>query len=121
LPFFEAAFNSSTKEGETQTMTLEDVESGVFGLLVNWLYTQKAEDAEEPYVKVEKLAKLWIFAQRCIMPTLRNDALTRIPETLACYVEMRITDTEDTNEWYPAPLGATIFEDINAWTQLYTQ
>jgi hypothetical protein len=40
-PFFEAVFNSSMKEGQTQTMTLEDVESGAFGLLVNWLYTQK--------------------------------------------------------------------------------
>jgi hypothetical protein len=44
-------------------MALEDVESGVFGLLMNWLYTQEVEDAEEPYVKVAELAKLWTLSQ----------------------------------------------------------
>jgi hypothetical protein len=62
-PFFEAEFNSLMKEGRTQTMALEDVESGVFGLLMNWLYTQEVEDAEEPYVKVAELAKLWTLSQ----------------------------------------------------------
>jgi hypothetical protein len=62
-PFFKTAFNSLIEEGRTQTMTLEDVEIGVFILLVNWLYTQKVEDAEEPYVKVAELAKLWNLAQ----------------------------------------------------------
>jgi hypothetical protein len=46
------------KEVQTKKMTLEEAESGVFGLLVNWLYTQKVEDAEDPYVKVAELAKL---------------------------------------------------------------
>jgi hypothetical protein len=32
-PFFHAVFNSSFEEGRTQSMTLEDVESGVFDLL----------------------------------------------------------------------------------------
>ena len=34
-------------EGQTQTIRLEDVESEVFGLLVNWLFTQKIELEDE--------------------------------------------------------------------------
>jgi hypothetical protein len=48
------------------------------------------------------------------MPALQNDALTRIPETLVCYVEMKSTDVEDMKVWYRAKLGAKINEDINA-------
>lgn len=39
-PFFDAAFNSQLSEGQTQSMTLEDVDSEIFALLVDWLYLQ---------------------------------------------------------------------------------
>lgn len=42
-PFFRAAFEGSFSEAESQTMTLEDVEPKIFGLMVDWLYTQKVE------------------------------------------------------------------------------
>jgi hypothetical protein len=72
------------------------------------------EDAEEPYVKLAELAKLWTLAQRFIMPALQNDATTQVPETLNYYIELR-TEAEDAEEWYPAELGATISKDINTW------
>jgi len=63
---------------------------GVFGLLVNWLYTQKVEDAGDPYVRVAELAKLWTLAQRFIMPALHNNSMTRISETLNYYAESEL-------------------------------
>jgi hypothetical protein len=41
--FFKAAFESSMTERQTQAMRLEDVDSDVFGLLINWIYTQRVE------------------------------------------------------------------------------
>ncbi len=43
-PFFAAAFNGSFIEGQTQTMTFNDVHSVPFGVLVNWIYTQTITD-----------------------------------------------------------------------------
>lgn len=40
-PFFNAAFNGRFIEGETQEMTLEDVETDIFDLLVRWVYEQR--------------------------------------------------------------------------------
>jgi hypothetical protein len=37
-PVFDKSFNGYFVEGEAQTMTLEDVEASIFGLLVCWLY-----------------------------------------------------------------------------------
>jgi hypothetical protein len=39
-PFFKAEFDSNIEQGETKTMTMEDVDARIFGLFVHWLYTQ---------------------------------------------------------------------------------
>ena len=42
-PVFKSAFNSSFKEGRTQTYELEDTTKGAVQLLVEWIYTQKLD------------------------------------------------------------------------------
>jgi hypothetical protein len=39
--FFTAAFNGKFMEGATQNMVFEEVDADMFGVLVNWIYTQK--------------------------------------------------------------------------------
>lgn len=71
-PFFKSAFNGRFLEGETQMMKLEDVDTPMFGAIVNWLYTEKIEEMEEDddgfVVAVKEgrlvwLAKLWMLGQ----------------------------------------------------------
>jgi hypothetical protein len=107
------------QEGQTQTITLEDVESGVFGLLVNWLYTQKVKDAEEPYVKATELAKLWNLAQRFIMPVLQNDALTQFPKTLRYYNRLWTT-AKNQEKGAPVHLRATTKDKLECYGIAYT-
>ncbi len=82
-PFFKAAFESQMIEGTTQCMRLEDVEVETFGLVVHWIYHGTIEsqesfifpcldDEEEARPNLLPLAKLWIFAQRILMPGLQN-------------------------------------------------
>lgn len=40
-PFFAAAFEGDFIEGETQELTLEDVDTDVFKLLLKWMYQNK--------------------------------------------------------------------------------
>ncbi|KAG9228230.1 hypothetical protein BJ875DRAFT_478002 [Amylocarpus encephaloides] len=59
-------------------MRLEDVDPAVFGLLIHWVYHQKFDlprvEGKEGKVSAdyEKLAELWILAQRTLMPALQN-------------------------------------------------
>ncbi len=39
--FFTAAFNGKFMESATQSMVLDDVDADTFGVVVNWIYTQK--------------------------------------------------------------------------------
>jgi BTB/POZ domain len=63
--FFAAAFNRSLMEGQSQTMTLDDIDPKTFGLLVDWLYIQRVE-AE--VIDLPILARLWIMDDRFLMP-----------------------------------------------------
>jgi hypothetical protein len=93
-PFFKAAFEGGFKEARTQKMTLKDVDSRVFGLMVHWMYR------DEVYVEEEKedqeklgdttvldtsiiltLADLWILADRFLMPILQNKTMDKL-----CYL-----------------------------------
>jgi len=87
-PFFDSAFNGQFEEGETQTMTLEDVEHSVFGLLVFWLYVgdmaQREANNEYEYSQTPtQLSKLWILAERFLMPQLQNDVVNELFWTIA--------------------------------------
>jgi hypothetical protein len=86
-PFFERAFYGNLKENKTQKMHLDDVEGPVFGLLVAWVYKEKIEvedpqdqDSCTPFEPSNTLlfAKLWKFAERCMMPTLQNAAMDKL-------------------------------------------
>jgi hypothetical protein len=65
--FFGRAFNSGMIEGQTQSMTLEDIEPHNFGIFNNWLYTQKVENEDGNRLKLIELAKFWSLAQRFII------------------------------------------------------
>jgi BTB/POZ domain len=85
-PVFNKAFNGVFLEGETQTMTLEDVDASVFGLLVSWLYTgdiatresRQHDNSFKLYQKPIQLAKLWILGERFLMPRLQNRVVDEI-------------------------------------------
>jgi hypothetical protein len=85
-PVFNKALNGIFLEGETQTMTLEDVDASVFGLLVSWLYTgniasRKSRQHENNFKLYQfpiQLAKLWILGERFLMPQLQNGVVNKI-------------------------------------------
>ncbi|KAL3424070.1 BTB/POZ domain-containing protein [Phlyctema vagabunda] len=88
-PFFDAAFNGKFKEAENQSISLEDVDLAVFGLLVHWVYYQKfdlprVEGKEGKFcADYEKLAELWILAQRTLMSALQNHVIDIIFDSLS--------------------------------------
>jgi hypothetical protein len=84
-PFFDRAFNGQFVEGETQTMTLEDVDGNIFGLFVNWLYTQKVchPGSEPEKLEVMEMAMLWTLAGRFMIPKLQNQIMPDLEFALA--------------------------------------
>lgn len=73
-------------------MRLEDVDPVVFGLLVHWVYHQKFQlprvEGKEGKLSAdyEKLAELWILAQRMLMPALQNHVVDDIFNSLSEHV-----------------------------------
>ena len=84
-PFFDRAFNGQFIEGETQTMTLEDVDGNTFGLFVNWLYTQKVchPGSKPEKLEVMEMAMLWTLAGRFMIPKLQNQIMPDIELAMA--------------------------------------
>ncbi|TVY78457.1 hypothetical protein LSUE1_G006516 [Lachnellula suecica] len=76
-PFFEAAFNGGFEEGKNQTMDLCEASPKVFGMFVNWLYTQSIAQTKDES-DFHSLVELWILADRLLIPTLQNDTLEAI-------------------------------------------
>ncbi|KAH7369672.1 hypothetical protein BKA65DRAFT_470929 [Rhexocercosporidium sp. MPI-PUGE-AT-0058] len=95
-PFIRAAFESKMLEGITQTMHLEDINCSTFGMLVHFLYTAQLDESsyfipgydpiDDPTgppcrsddYNLVQLAKLWELAERLLMPTLQNYAVSEI-------------------------------------------
>jgi hypothetical protein len=77
-PFFSAAFNGKFEEGRTQTMDLYDVDPHVFGILVDWIYSQEVTDFKKERSYLVTCAKLWILGDRFLMRKLQNDASRQI-------------------------------------------
>ena len=76
-------------------MDLEDTDPEVFGIFVNWLYTQKLVNSlgDDPTVSI--LLKLWILGNRFLAQNLQNQTLDRLdklrfrkglPSSSFCYV-----------------------------------
>ncbi|TVY45902.1 hypothetical protein LSUB1_G000480 [Lachnellula subtilissima] len=78
--YFDAAFHSNFKEGESQEINLEDTSpSDVFGVFVNWMYTQKLVLSEgSPLFMFWSYVALWTFAEMRIIPMLQNQALREL-------------------------------------------
>ncbi|TVY44551.1 hypothetical protein LOCC1_G003357 [Lachnellula occidentalis] len=86
--YFDATFNSSIKEEEeTQEVWLEDTSpSDVFGVFVNWMYTQKLITSEgSPLFMFWSYVALWTFAETRIIPMLQNQALRELDPLRAKY------------------------------------
>jgi len=75
-PFFDAAFNGKFAEGQSQVMRLDDVDPVVFGFVVEWIYTRAFED--ESALDYVQALKLWILADRLLMPALQNKVMDTI-------------------------------------------
>ncbi|PMD43738.1 hypothetical protein L207DRAFT_621503 [Hyaloscypha variabilis F] len=90
-PVLKAAFNSTFVEGQTQIYTMEDIDPGVFESLVKWLYTRKLihefytifriydkPDKQELirglHEGAQRLAGLWVLADRLLIPRLHHSA-----------------------------------------------
>ena len=78
-PFFDAAFNGSFEEGKTQSIDIDDVRPAVFGLFVNWLYTQKVTH-DEDNATMRNLVDLWILGDRYLVPRLQNQTLVALDQ-----------------------------------------
>lgn len=77
----ERAFNGGFKEGETQTIIIDDFAYlDTFGYIVSWLYTQNFEALEhEWHVGFSMvLYTIWVLADRLIMPELQNEIMAAI-------------------------------------------
>jgi len=66
-------------EGETQTMTLEDVSPEVFNLKLEWVYSQ---DIKDGIYDLMQLVQLWELGQRLLIPKLQNVAMKTLPKQL---------------------------------------
>ncbi|TVY19562.1 hypothetical protein LARI1_G003406 [Lachnellula arida] len=95
-PFFDAAFNGGFQEDTTQELDLPDTDPIVFGILVEWTYSQRVimpttRTCNDRFT----LMKLWVLADRCLIPRLQND-------TLVCLEARRAT-----LGWMPSPCDDT--------------
>ncbi|KUJ22796.1 uncharacterized protein LY89DRAFT_763279 [Mollisia scopiformis] len=82
-PVFQAAFNSSFIEGQTQEYRLQDTSEIVVRVLINWFYTKKVdvealgftgESIKTAYYETRfiSLVELWILAEKLLIPELQN-------------------------------------------------
>ena len=74
-PVLRAAFNSTMIEGQTQTYRFEDTTEEVFSFLVEWLYAQKIVLPPSNEYSSISLVKLWVLAEKLLMPGLQNCAI----------------------------------------------
>ncbi len=65
---------------------MEDTTEGVFTLLAQWFYTQKLDgDLVGASYSGNKLAGLWVLAERLLIPRLQNLAIDRLDEKRIIY------------------------------------
>jgi hypothetical protein len=69
-PFFKAAFTGRFQESATKLMKLEDVSAELFELLIDWIYEKRINSDN-----LADIARLWILAERFLMPELQNASM----------------------------------------------
>lgn len=72
--YFRGVFQGRFEEGRTKTLELEDEKSAIVELLIEWLYYSRI-DFEPGKTTTINFVKLWIFADKCLMPDLKNYAI----------------------------------------------
>jgi hypothetical protein len=82
-PFFKAAFNGNFKEGQTQEITIS-ADVVAFGVVVNWLYSQKVVTSGVDELILSTLAQAWILADRFLIPKLQNQIMFHIHKICIC-------------------------------------
>lgn len=101
-----AAFTGNFEEGHTRSMTLEDVEDATFESFVTWVYTQAIPfvtgidgitDYESDNIN---LIRLWILADRLLIPQLQNSAIFRLEESRRRYKHKLLFPLEIAKEVY---------------------
>jgi hypothetical protein len=69
-------------EGQTQTYTLEDTTEEVFALFSRFIYTLSLEgDLGDKVNAAPNLCKLWVLAEKLLIPRLQNQVIDRIEAT----------------------------------------
>jgi hypothetical protein len=90
-------------------MRLEDVETAVFGHLVYWIYYQKIELDErldsngilrQEHPNPVLLGRLWVLAERFLMPKLQNDAIDCMGLSIQWYEDPQLQLAPITNFAY---------------------
>lgn len=88
-PYFKAAFKGGFQEATTGEVVLDDVDAEVFGLFVQWLYTQDIMDPDSSTTgetikkqmpSTTHLIELWLLAEYLQVPKLQNYVLKVIKE-----------------------------------------
>ncbi len=77
-PYFEAAFNGNFVEGANQVLDLDDTKPKIFGMFLNWLYSQEVVDDEGNSPSCSDYINLWILADRLLVPTLQTHVLAQL-------------------------------------------
>jgi len=87
-PYFRAAFEKENfKEGQAGTLKLPNADERMFSIILDWLYGGTVSGIQEHVcndvcdmatgcTKIKDIVQLYIFADRCDMPQLRNSVCT---------------------------------------------
>lgn len=59
-------------------MNLDDTHIKVFGVFMNWLYTQQIVDSKGRSLGCGSLMNLWLLADRILIPTLQNQVVVEL-------------------------------------------
>jgi hypothetical protein len=101
-PYFKAAFEGGFSEAKTGEIVIKHTDSAIFGLFVEWLYTQKIteilcedgnlKDAEKSVMDqplLMELIQLWLLADYLEVPRLQNCAIDLLNQKMTrrnCFV-----------------------------------
>ncbi|TVY44544.1 hypothetical protein LOCC1_G003360 [Lachnellula occidentalis] len=80
--FFNAAFNGGFAEDAAQELDLPDTGPILFSIFVEWIYSQRVTMSITTWNNdILTLTKLWVLADRCLVPRLQNETLGYIEDS----------------------------------------
>jgi len=63
-------------------MTFDDIHPAVFGIFSNWIYSQKILNHDNEVPHLLSLGRLWVLADRFLIPSLQNGVIDAISHQL---------------------------------------